>query len=1270
VKIKRMLAFAEDWVIAFGCLIIFQVFLASSASAQGETPAVRAFFNAIQSNDTNTVFKMLDADANLTRAMYYGRLPLTVAASKGCVDIVDRLLKCGADINVQNDTLQTSGARMTALEAAISLNQPKVCKFLLEAGADPNIQSPFGGSALHYAFEYHRTDMAEWLLDHGANPFLGKSNPYNRETPLEMAIRQDDVKLVLRMLKDGRKYFELAKTGGRRSQPKQTFAAYLAGHGPSFLSAAAQRGELEVVEALLKAGVSARTNAPASAPLLQAFAVSKAMAAKGEHFDSARWLQIRDLLIKNGAAYDVFAATAMGDIEQAQRLSSADKSAGQARDRDGQTPLHWAVQNDQLPLTSFWLEAGVPPAATNFAGQTALHIAAAKGLVEQVKLLLAAHAPTEARDTNGCTPAEAAIQARQPGTIRLFLNDKAVAAHPERGTTLPIHEAAAAGNISALDALTETTNLMEARNELGLTPFQVAVRQGHLAAAALLVDKGARVNARDPEGNTPLHQILLHDFPFIVYDRPPTNWFERMGPNPRKEIYAHYLAVGQYEQGPPALLQAASFLLACGADALAANNTGRTAIQLATDEKIMERTLLFGDDQASLMKLLGAGGGNINETDAAGDTPLHRAARGIFADRIASLIEGGADVNATNHRGRTPLHVAAEKIGGWDNGDGSNMPFQVLLKSKANVNAQDRDGLTPLHVLASADTSFKKEAVRALLDAGANPNLRDHHGRTPAHLFLSGPWPWRGANDGIAMLAGAGADLAAKDDEGKTPMHYLASLGSRSPLFFMRGLTQTLTDAKVDIGARDHAGDTPLHIAAQTGTRDVFDWLVKQGADLDATNNFGETPRLMTARSTSTPGRLGPPDAETDIFQAAREGKLEAAGRLLGADGKLANQTNQMGQTPLRVAVMARRANMVELLEKNGAHWDAVSAVMAGRVEILRDILRQRPAAISSSEFGESLLHLAVDYGDADTVRTVLASGGDAQALDSRGLTPLGHALWSQQKGVADLLLQHGAKENLFDAVYADDLKIASALLKENKSLVSRLSLGGDSVVAIAAGTGHVDILKLLLDKGAAADGANSFDGRTPLHFAALFNRTNTAQLLIRHGANVQACDRFGLTPLHYAAWQGYRETAALLLKHKANPDAGVVPSSDPRHFFPRQRGLTLAGDTPLHLAALNGQTNVIPTLLKSGASVNATNSMGRTALDLASGPGGLTEAFSLQPLLMRPLGPPTTTASAVRPPSVPLFQRRQAVSAMLETSGGKHSSTRQSIPARPWNRE
>jgi ankyrin repeat protein len=263
---------------------------------------------------------------------------------------------------------------------------------------------------------------------------------------------------------------------------------------------------------------------------------------------------------------------------------SLDQNVVQARDRDGQTPLHWAVLNDQLPLTSFWLQAGASPAATNNAGQTPLHLAATKGLTEQVKLLLAANAPTAIRDTNGWTPLDAAIHAKQTDCIHLLLAKAPAVAHPERGLATSLHEAAARGNVAALVALLDTETNLEARNELALTPLQVAVLHGHLAAAALLVDKGADVNVHNPDGNTLLHQILLQDR-LVIYDRPPTNWLVRVGQDPSKKLYLKYLTVGQNEQGPNPLLQAASFLLASGANAIATNRAGDTAMQLITDEK-------------------------------------------------------------------------------------------------------------------------------------------------------------------------------------------------------------------------------------------------------------------------------------------------------------------------------------------------------------------------------------------------------------------------------------------------------------------------------------------------------------------------------------------------------------------------------------------------------------------------------------------------------------------------------------------------------------
>jgi uncharacterized protein len=106
-------------------------------------------------------------------------------------------------------------------------------------------------------------------------------------------------------------------------------------------------------------------------------------------------------------------------------------------------------------------------------------------------------------------------------------------------------------------------------------------------------------------------------------------------------------------------------------------------------------------------------------------------------------------------------------------------------------------------------------------------------------------------------------------------------------------------------------------------------------------------------------------------------------------------------------------------------------------------------------------------------------------------------------------------------------------------------------------------------------------DGTTALHWAVREDDLDTADLLIRAGANVKAANRFGATPLSLAATNGNAAMIEKLLK--AGEDANAVVSE--------------TGDTVLMLAARTGKPDAVAMLLNHGADVNKTNATGQTAL-------------------------------------------------------------------------
>ena len=154
-----------------------------------------------------------------------------------------------------------------------------------------------------------------------------------------------------------------------------------------------------------------------------------------------------------------------------------------------------------------------------------------------------------------------------------------------------------------------------------------------------------------------------------------------------------------------------------------------------------------------------------------------------------------------------------------------------------------------------------------------------------------------------------------------------------------------------------------------------------------------------------------------------------------------------------------------------------------------------------------------------------------------------------------------------------------------------------------AAGNGHLEVVRLLLEAGAFCDEATKDEGATPLILAAQNGRLEVLHMLLEAGAS---CDKAatddGATPLILAAANGHLEVVRLLLEAGASCDKAATDD----------------GATPLILASVNGHLEVVRLLLEAGASCDlARTSDGATALDCAAR-SGHTEIVRLLEVIVR----------------------------------------------------
>ena len=441
---------------------------------------------AIRENNLNMVKLLLEkgADANtkVKRDFYSVTTPLYHATEQNNIEITKVLLQHGADINEKSSR---------TLHNAADNNNLDMAKLLIEKGADINSHiDNYGVTPLYHATEQNNLEMIKLLLEKGAN-----INPTQGEyVPLHIAADKNDLEMAKFLIDKGAdvnpKSEYCAPLNNAADNNNLDMVKFLVDKGADVnpnnninrrtpLMSAADNNNLDMVKFLIDKGANVNKNVE---PLLQPskmFTTPLHYALLHENKDMVR------ILAEKGADVNIeiksekkgiisplayFTWQNNSDISKILLANGADVNF---KTKDGETPLHFAAENQDLAMVKSLIEKGADINAKTKDGTTPLH------------------------EVLGYDKFEGAKSYDKVEIVKLFVKKGAdINAKTDVGT-MPLHQATDKNSLEIAKFLIEQGADINAKATYKLkTPLHYAAECNNLDLVKFLVLYGADINAK------------------------------------------------------------------------------------------------------------------------------------------------------------------------------------------------------------------------------------------------------------------------------------------------------------------------------------------------------------------------------------------------------------------------------------------------------------------------------------------------------------------------------------------------------------------------------------------------------------------------------------------------------------------------------------------------------------------------------------------------------------------------------------------------------